>query len=85
MALKKGDVANFDTLKKVFADENAALLECTDHDGNYVAVICAVTRDGEDYVLTPFAKMFAGNPYKEINPPEITDEESFSNIQSGGT
>lgn len=79
MALKPGDVANFETLKRVFADGAAALVECTDQSGEYVATICAITVDEEtdERVITPFARLFAGNPYDELVPPgaEETDAD----------
>ena len=72
MAISQGYKRNFDTLQRVFRDEAAALLECTDAvTGKPVMVICAVVQDdgGGDYVITPFAKLFDGNPYEEVNPP----------------
>lgn len=70
MALRPGDCQNFDTLRRAFENGDAALMECVDGEENYVAVICAVTydTDKEEFVLTPFARMFDGNPYDEVTP-----------------
>ena len=65
---------NFETLKRVFDNDNAALMECTlKSTKEKVAVICAVTEDGEEFVFTPFAMFFNGNPYELLEPP-ITEE-----------
>jgi hypothetical protein len=47
------------------------LLECTDATtGNPVMVVCAVVQEQDgNYVMTPFAKLFDGNPYEEVTPP----------------
>ena len=78
MALKPEDKNNFETLKRVFADGAAALVECTDQNGDYVATICAITIDEEtdERVITPFARLFAGNPYDELVPPSGVEETS---------
>jgi hypothetical protein len=47
--------ANFETLLRAAADSNLALMECMDavtSEPRYV--ICAVGRDGTDFVFTPF-------------------------------
>jgi len=62
--------ANFETLVRAAADGNLALMECTDvvtDEPRYV--ICAVARDGEDYVFTPFGHLADGNPYEAYVPP----------------
>ena len=66
-----GHKANFDTLRRAFAEGAVCLLECQDRaTGKLVAVICAMQRDdGESANMVPFAKMFDGNPYDELNPP----------------
>ena len=67
--LKPGDRANFETLKRAFLEGDAALMECTNAQGEYVAVICAVHQENGEFVMSPFAKLFAGNPYEEVTPP----------------
>lgn len=70
MSLKPGDVANFETLKRAFAEGNAALLECTDaKTGEYRAVLCAVQRDGDDFLMIPFGNLCTTNPFDEYKPP----------------
>lgn len=65
---------NFETLKRVFNDNNAALMECTlKSTGEKVAVICAIVEDGEDYITTPFAMFFNSNPYELLEPPVMKD------------
>lgn len=61
---------NFQTLQRVFADGNSCLMECTRKEtGEKLAVICAVTYDGKEYQMTPFATFFNGNPYEILEPP----------------
>lgn len=70
MAIPKGHKANFETLKRAAGADDLALMECVDaKTGEPVTAICAVHRGGQEYVFTPLAKMFAGNPYKELVPP----------------
>jgi hypothetical protein len=63
--------ANFDTLKKACRNGDLGLLEAQDaKTGKTVACICAIYRDEEgEYNMVPLAKMFDGNPYEELNPP----------------
>lgn len=70
MTIAKGHKANFETLKRASANGDLALMECVDKaTGKSVIAICAVSFDGEEYEFTPLAKMFDGNPYKELVPP----------------
>ena len=69
-ALPKHHCANFETIARAFADGSVALVDCTDRTtGLQVPTICAVEFDGETYTLKPFAKLFTGNPYDELDPP----------------
>jgi hypothetical protein len=71
MALKSGDRSNFETLQRAAGNGDLALIETTDKaTGKYVAVVAAVWRNevGE-YEIVPIARLFAGNPYDELNPP----------------
>lgn len=62
--------ANFQTLLRAAADGNLALLECTDAaTGAPRYVICAVGRDGEEFLFTPFGHLAEGNPYDAYVPP----------------
>lgn len=61
---------NFNTLYRAFDDGDACLLECHERaTGKPVYVICAVNRDGEDFVFVPFATLFDDNPYELLSPP----------------
>ena len=63
--------ANFETLLRAAADGNLALMECVDAaTGTQRYVICAVSRDGEDFVFTPFGHLAEDNPYEAYVPPE---------------
>jgi hypothetical protein len=61
---------NFDTLKQAFANNEVVLLDCIEKSTNeHVAVICAISWDGAQYIFTPFAKFFNGNPYDMLITP----------------
>lgn len=63
--------ANFQTLLRAAADGNLALLECTDAETGVARyVICAVDRDGGEFLFTPFGHLADGNPYEAYLPPE---------------
>ncbi len=65
--------ANFQTLLRAAADGNLALMECTDAvTGETRHVICAVGRDGADFVFTPFGHLAEGSPYDAYMPPSST-------------
>lgn len=70
MALKKGDVSNFETLKKAAANGHLALIESKDaRTGEYRAVLAAIIKDGDEYLVTPFGHLATGNPYEEYADP----------------
>jgi len=57
MAIPDPVRTNFDTLLRAADDGNLALMECLDaatRETRYV--LCAVGRDGGDYVFTPFSQ-----------------------------
>jgi len=61
---------NFETLRRAFASDDVALMDCIDKStGEHVAVICAVVFDGSEYSFTPFARFFNGNPFEMLLPP----------------
>jgi hypothetical protein len=63
--------ANFQTLLRAAENGHLALMKCTDAaSGAPRYVICAVGRDGEDYVFTPFGHLAEGNPFDTYLPPE---------------
>lgn len=62
---------NFQTLLRAAQDGNLALMECADAATGAVRyVICAVGRDNDDYVFTPFGHLAETNPYEAYRPPE---------------
>lgn len=62
---------NFQTLLRAAADGNLALLECADAEtGAARYVICAVCRDGGEFLFTPFGHLADDNPYEAYRPPE---------------
>lgn len=67
--------SNFDTLLRAASDGNLALMECADAvSGARRYVLCAVGRDGEDYVFTPFGHLADGNPYDAYLRPDPSKE-----------
>lgn len=72
MTIAKGHKANFETLKKAFAEGSVCLISCADaNTGKTVIALCAVNFDGKEYQMVPLAKMFDGNPYEELLPPML--------------
>ncbi len=68
--LSTPDRMNFDNLARAFKSGDAALVEVRRvADGVAVAAICAIGRDGESYLITPFAVMVEGNPFDLFDPP----------------
>lgn len=71
--------ANFATLLQAPADGNLALMECADAvTGEPRYVICAVGRDGTDFVFTPFGHLADGNPFDAYVPPSATQPDQPS-------
>ncbi|TIW96526.1 MAG: hypothetical protein E5V59_10910 [Mesorhizobium sp.] len=70
--------SNFQTLLRAAGDGNLALMECADAaTGQRRYVICAVGREGADYVFTPFGHLADGNPYDAYRPPDPDDAKGF--------
>lgn len=70
--------ANFQTLLRAAADGNLALMKCLGVEtGQIRYVICAIGRDGSDYVFTPFGHLAEGNPYDAYRPPDPDDPGGF--------
>jgi hypothetical protein len=72
MALRPGDIRNFETLKAAFINDEVALVECTlKTTGEYRAVICAAVKTLEGGVnMTPFALLPWDDPFILLAPPE---------------
>lgn len=61
---------NFQTLLRAAEHGNLALMECADAaTGEPRYVICAVGREGSDYLFTPFGHLHDGNPFEAYVPP----------------
>lgn len=70
--------SNFQTLLRAAGDGNLALMECADAaTGQRRYVICAVGREGADYVFTPFGHLADGNPYDAYLPIPTTPIVSY--------
>lgn len=62
---------NFQTLLRAAENGHLAVMECADAaTGEPRYVICAVGRDGDDYVFTPFGHLADGNPFDAYLSPE---------------
>ncbi len=69
MAIKKGYKRNFQTVLTAASTAHLGIVECTDKATKKpVIVICAFGRQGTEITMTPLAKLFDGNPYKELDP-----------------
>lgn len=63
--------ANCQTLMRAAENGDLALMECADAEsGAPRYVICAVGRNGGEYLFTPFGHLAEGNPYEAYQPPE---------------
>jgi hypothetical protein len=70
MKISKHTKANFHTLQKACKTGRLAVLDCQDaKTGESIPVIVALNGNGQEYELVPLAKMFVGNPYEELKPP----------------
>lgn len=70
MAIPDAFRQNFSTLLRAAESGDLALVECTDAEtGEPRYVICAVGREGSDYVITPFGHLHDGNPFDAYLPP----------------
>lgn len=70
MRLSKGIKANFKTLQSACKAGRLAVLDCQDaKTGKSVPVIVALNAHGKEYEFVPLARMFVGNPYEELKPP----------------
>lgn len=69
--------ANFQTLLRAAENGDLALMECSDAaTGEPRYVICAVGRDGVDYIFTPFGHLADDDPYDAYVPPAQTLPDS---------
>jgi len=67
--------ANFNTLLRAAASGDLALVECADTaTGEPRYVLCAVGRDGCNFVMTPFGHPRAGQPFEAYLPPHASPD-----------
>lgn len=70
MALTDAEKANFDTLRRAFANGDAALLEGADKaTGTRRAIICAVQPEAGGILMVPLAALAWDDPYDLWVPP----------------
>lgn len=70
---------NFNTLLKAAADGNLALVECTDAvTGEPRYVLCAISRNTRDFVMTPFGHLAPDNPFDAYLPPDASPDGEAS-------
>lgn len=65
---------NFELLVKAAREGALAMVHCRTISGGDAAVLCAVEKDGEDYVFHPLADMLTEEELVEILPP-TTDKQ----------
>lgn len=70
MAIPEAYVRNFRTMMRAASNGDLSLMECMDAvTGEPRYVLCAVSLQGNDYVMTPFGHLHDGNPYEAYVPP----------------
>ena len=70
MAIPDHARVNFETLLNAARAGDLALMECTERgSGETRYVLCAVGRNDEAYLMTPFGHLAPGNPYEAYVPP----------------
>ena len=75
MSIPQSTKDNFQTLLRAIADDNVAIMECTLDGGEVVDAICAVSEEGGEFLMTPFAVMLRqGNPFERLIPATSEQE-----------
>lgn len=78
MSISKTYRNNFETLLRAAANKDLALMEC--HDAKTrrpVYTVCAMQREKNgDVSAVPLAKLFDGNPYEELLPPQLGEPDT---------
>lgn len=68
--LNEANKANFETLRRACDRGNLALMSAVRKaDNKPVGLVCAISSDGKEYVVTPLAVMIEGNPYEDFLDP----------------
>lgn len=77
MAISDGYKHNFNTLIQAAKNDDLALLKTYDKiTGKPVYAICAVQRETNGATMIPLAKLFDGNPYDELDPPVVDNDNN---------
>ena len=70
--LAEGDHANFSTLLRASANRDLALVSAIrKKDKKPVALVCAMSRDGEWIMPMPLAVMIEGDPFEDFDDPTV--------------
>ncbi len=71
MTLAIGHQTNLDTIIRAANNRDLAVVECQDKfTREPVPVLAAIYQDASgEYVITPLARLFTGNPYAELLGP----------------
>jgi len=76
------DRTNFATLSRAFDAGHVALVEVQRvSDGSLVSAICAIGRDDNLFLITPFATLIEGDPFELFSPPN--PEGGFHSVEDG--
>ncbi len=77
--IPQGYIHNFQTLTRAGDARDLCLLECRERATGQPAIAgCAVNRVGDDYELVPLARLFDGNPYELLLPPDPESRSPFT-------
>jgi hypothetical protein len=69
-ALSQGHVENFETLKRAcLADDLALISAIRKADDAPVALVCAMSHDGDTIMPVPLAVMVEGDPFELFHDP----------------
>lgn len=78
MSIPKGHRMNLDTIIRAAKNGDLCLIECQERKTKKIVYILAAASSAEiegEVDLVPLARMFEGNPYKELIPPGVGDQE----------
>jgi Family of unknown function (DUF6117) len=76
MKIPKGHKANLETLIRAAKAGRLVLLDCQEKSTSKPVTVLACVSDAPngEFDLIPFARLFDGNPYEELNPPNPDGE-----------
>lgn len=65
----------FYILELAGSNGSLALLACKNAvTGEPVIAVCSVRLEKDKYLFTPLAKLFNGDPFEELIPPDVDEE-----------